>query len=118
MGGRVWPSLSVIMVLFSLDARDLSSTSRTLGGYPHYLCWSGALLDVGGPCQSGYMSSTEIDEATRLLSRVRTNQLDDESLLDTQDRLEKLGRIVDSLRVSTAAEVELRSDPAFGADGL
>jgi hypothetical protein len=64
------------------------------------------------------MSRTEIDEATRLLSRVRTNQLDDESLLDTQDRLEKLGRMVDSLRVSTAAEVELRSDPAFGADGL
>ncbi|MCU1403057.1 MAG: endonuclease, partial [Microbacteriaceae bacterium] len=66
-------------------------------------------------------SESELQQATALLAVVcaaRVGALDDDRLLSRLDAAEQLGRYVDALRISTAAEVAERSRHELGTAGL
>ncbi|MCU1505148.1 MAG: endonuclease, partial [Microbacteriaceae bacterium] len=65
-------------------------------------------------------SEAELEQATALLAVVCAAPVgtDDDRLLSRLDTVEHLGRYVDALRISTAAEVAERSRHELGAAGL
>ncbi|CAN5146038.1 HNH endonuclease signature motif containing protein [soil metagenome] len=64
-------------------------------------------------------SSTDLRDATALLARVRVDALiGDGELLTLTAEVERVGRLVDALRSSAAAEIARRSDRSLGHDGL
>jgi hypothetical protein len=83
--------------------------------------------NVGGACQDLVMniqdgdSEAELQQATALLAvvcSVPVGTLDDDRLLSRLEMGEQLGRFVDALRISAAAEVAERSRHELGAAGL
>ena len=63
--------------------------------------------------------SAHLREAAALLARVRVDELvGDGELLTLTTEVERVGRLVDALRTSAAAEISRRSDRALGHDGL
>jgi hypothetical protein len=66
-------------------------------------------------------SEAELEQATALVAvvcAVPVGALDDDRLLSRLDTVEQLGRSVDALRISTAAEVAERSRHELGTAGL
>jgi len=62
---------------------------------------------------------TDLRDAAQLLARVHVDRsTDDGELLSITAEVERVGRMVDALRTSTAAEIARRSDRSLGREGL